>query len=56
MTIALITAVVMIVMVITLKIVEIVMNIKTISNPEFKSMYLEYEYGDREWYHNMFKK
>ncbi len=56
MAIALIIVAVMIVVMITLKIVEIIMNLKTISNPEFKSMYLEYEYGDREWYQNMFRK
>ena len=56
MAIALIIAAVMIVIIIALKIVEIIMNVKSISKPEFKSMYLEYEYGDREWYQNMFKK
>ena len=56
MAIALIIAAVMIVMMIALKIVEIIMNVKSISNPEFESMYLDYEYGDRAWYQNMFKK
>ena len=56
MAIALIIAAVMIVIMIALKIVEIIMNLKTISKPEFESMYLDYEYGDREWYQNMFKK
>lgn len=56
MAIALIIAAVMIVMMIALKIVEIIMNLKTISKSEFKSMYLDYEYGEHEWYHNMFKK
>ena len=56
MAIALIIAAVMIVIVIALKIVELIMNLKTISHPEFKSMYLDYEYGDRAWYQNMFKK
>ena len=56
MAIALIIAAVMIVIMIALKIVEIIMNVKSISNLEFESMYLDYEYGDREWYQNMFKK
>ena len=56
MAIALIIVAVMIVVMITLKFVEIIMNLKTISNPEFKSMYLDYEYGEHEWYRNMFKK
>lgn len=56
MAIALIIVAVMIVMMIAVKIVEILMNVKSISKPEFKSMYLDYEYGDREWYQNMFKK
>ena len=56
MAIALIIVAVMIVMMIAVKIVEILMNVKSISKPEFRSMYLDYEYGDREWYQNMFKK
>ena len=56
MAIALIIVAVMIVMMIALKIVEIIMNLKSISKPEFKSMYLDYEYGEHEWYRNMFKK
>lgn len=56
MAITLIIAAVMIVMMITLKIVEIIMNLKSISKPEFQNMYLDYEYGEHEWYCNMFKK
>jgi hypothetical protein len=48
MAIALIIVAVMIGMMIALKIVEIIMNLKSISKPEFKSMYLSYEYGEHE--------
>ena len=56
MTVLWIVAIALLIAIVAVKVVEIVRNIKYLNPGALSKMYLDYEYGDRTWYQNMYRK
>jgi hypothetical protein len=56
MTVLWIVAIALLIAIVAVKVVEIVRNIKYLNSGALSKMYLDYEYGDRTWYQNMYRK